>query len=319
MNLTDIDLKLLKLFVTVVRCGGFTPAQAHLNVTQSTVSNHMRALEERLGLRLCERGRAGFRLTLQGRQIYEATESLLRSIDAFRSEALSLKGELAGDLRIGLVDNMIGDEASPLIDALREVAGFGPRLHPHLVIADPQTLELEVTSGRLDAAIGVFPAPISSLQRLPFHTEEQGFYCGEAHALFDRPEGAISLDQIRGSRVISRSYWHLSDLERLGMREAAAVANSMEAALALVLTGAFLGFLPVHLAQPWEQRKRLRRLMNHDLGYKAEIVVLYRGSADRHPLISAFLEACRRARASNIRVGRGSGRSRSARGARAPC
>jgi DNA-binding transcriptional LysR family regulator len=46
----------------VVECGGFTPAQAELNISASALSTKMAALETRLGMRLCQRD--GFALSL---------------------------------------------------------------------------------------------------------------------------------------------------------------------------------------------------------------------------------------------------------------
>ena len=75
-RLSDIDLRLLRIFVSVVDAGGFSLATAKLNVAESTISQHMTDLEKRLGMRLCERGRAGFRLTADGEQVYKATIDL---------------------------------------------------------------------------------------------------------------------------------------------------------------------------------------------------------------------------------------------------
>ena len=63
IQLYDVDLKLLRVFETIVKCGGFSAAQAALNVGQSTISEQMTQLEARLGVKLCQRGRSGFRLT----------------------------------------------------------------------------------------------------------------------------------------------------------------------------------------------------------------------------------------------------------------
>lgn len=55
-QVSDIDLRLLQVFLTVVRCGGFAAAQPILNIGQPTISEHMNRLETRIGVRLCERG-----------------------------------------------------------------------------------------------------------------------------------------------------------------------------------------------------------------------------------------------------------------------
>ena len=63
LQLADIDLKLLRVFCTIVEAGGFTPAQTRLNLSQSRISSLITNLEARLGMRLCQReiGRASCR------------------------------------------------------------------------------------------------------------------------------------------------------------------------------------------------------------------------------------------------------------------
>ena len=58
-QITDFDIKLLRIFKTVCECGSFTSAESVLGISRSAISLHMSDLENRLGLRLCQRGRAG--------------------------------------------------------------------------------------------------------------------------------------------------------------------------------------------------------------------------------------------------------------------
>ena len=51
-NLAEGDIRLLRVFAKVVEAGGFSAAQISLNVSQSTISTHMMALEQRLGVKL---------------------------------------------------------------------------------------------------------------------------------------------------------------------------------------------------------------------------------------------------------------------------
>ena len=84
-QISDMDLRLLRVFRTVVDCGGMAAAELELNIGTSTVSRHVKDLETRLGLTLCRRGRAGFALTPEGHKIYDQTTALLAATDAFRS------------------------------------------------------------------------------------------------------------------------------------------------------------------------------------------------------------------------------------------
>ncbi|MFM7786129.1 MAG: LysR family transcriptional regulator, partial [Gammaproteobacteria bacterium] len=61
-QVTDLDLRLLRVFRTVVESGGFAAAELALNVGRSTISKQIKDLETRLGMRLCRRGRGGFAL-----------------------------------------------------------------------------------------------------------------------------------------------------------------------------------------------------------------------------------------------------------------
>lgn len=84
-QLSDMDLRLLQVFKSVVDCGGMAAAELELNIGTSTVSRHVKDLETRLGLVLCRRGRAGFALTPEGQRVYEETLRLLASVEGFRN------------------------------------------------------------------------------------------------------------------------------------------------------------------------------------------------------------------------------------------
>lgn len=83
--LQTLDLRLLRIFQLVVRFNGFSAAQEPLGMTQATISAHMKQLEGRLGVRLCERGRSGFYLTEQGKQVHSAMLDLFSSIEDSRA------------------------------------------------------------------------------------------------------------------------------------------------------------------------------------------------------------------------------------------
>ena len=84
-QISDMDMRLLRVFKAVVDCGGMAAAELELNIGISTISRHVKDLEIRLGLALCRRGRGGFSLTQEGEQIYAQTLSLLAATDAFRT------------------------------------------------------------------------------------------------------------------------------------------------------------------------------------------------------------------------------------------
>jgi hypothetical protein len=62
-SIRDVDIRLLRIFFTIAKSGGFSRAQAKLNLSQSAISTHMAQLETRLGTRLCQRGHGAFEIT----------------------------------------------------------------------------------------------------------------------------------------------------------------------------------------------------------------------------------------------------------------
>lgn len=82
-NLSTLDLRLIRVFLAVTDAGGVSAAQSVLNVGQSTISAQLSSLETRLGYRLCERGRSGFKLTPKGERFYAMSRKLLTALDDF--------------------------------------------------------------------------------------------------------------------------------------------------------------------------------------------------------------------------------------------
>jgi DNA-binding transcriptional LysR family regulator len=88
-----IDLNTLSSFIVVAREKSFTRAAAQLGVTQSALSHSMRALEERMGVRLLARTTRGAAPTEAGERLlsrlaphYEGIESELAAIGELREK-----------------------------------------------------------------------------------------------------------------------------------------------------------------------------------------------------------------------------------------
>src|SRR3990167_7912700 len=152
----DLDLQLLRLFVCVVESGGFSAAQGELGIGQSTISTQMAKLETRLGFRLCERGKAGFRLTPKGEQVLLATHKLFGAIDTFKGEAQGMADKLLGTLNIGLseaLDNQVLERLGAAIGRFRQ---RNQAVQIELLSAMPAELERRLLQDQLHLATGYF-------------------------------------------------------------------------------------------------------------------------------------------------------------------
>jgi DNA-binding transcriptional LysR family regulator len=90
----------LEVFVRVVDSAGFSAAARRLNLSATMVSNHIQALEERLGARLLNRTTRRISLTEVGRAYYERCVQILGELEAADRAAGELQSTPRGMLRL---------------------------------------------------------------------------------------------------------------------------------------------------------------------------------------------------------------------------
>jgi DNA-binding transcriptional LysR family regulator len=96
----SMDLAALADFNAVALHGGFGPASRALGRPKATLSRRVAELEQRLGVRLVERGAHRLRLTEDGRALHERTRGLLAEIDE-AGEAIASRAPVPrGRLRV---------------------------------------------------------------------------------------------------------------------------------------------------------------------------------------------------------------------------
>jgi DNA-binding transcriptional LysR family regulator len=95
----QLDLDLLRAFVTIAETGGFTRAAERLLRTQSTISLQVKRLESQLGRRLFDRTPRSLRLTPDGETLLPQARALLDLHDSIL--ARHAEGEIEGVIRLG--------------------------------------------------------------------------------------------------------------------------------------------------------------------------------------------------------------------------
>lgn len=289
MQIQDADLKLLRIFETIVHSGGFAAAQSTLNIGASSISEYVSQLETRLGVRLCERGRGGFRLTDEGAQLHAAAQRLLGAVDTFNMEAMGVRNQLRGILRFGMVEATLSDMHSPLLMAIRHFGQAAPDVNLQVLIDTPSGLEQRVLDGRLHLAIGPFPAHVPGLDYSVLYREEQGLYCASPHPLFSCEDGRVSPELVSRAKFAARAYLGRQELELLGISQPAASVDNVEGRAMLILSGNYIGFLPPHYAQQWVENGLLRRLDSARYVTHLEFQIITRRGVERPRVVQSFV------------------------------
>ncbi|WP_316168643.1 MULTISPECIES: LysR family transcriptional regulator [unclassified Bradyrhizobium] len=90
----------LTAFAGVVETGGFSAAARRLNMSTTMVSNHVQALEDRLGVRLLNRTTRKVSLTEIGKAYYDRAAQILADLEQADDIASALHATLRGTLRV---------------------------------------------------------------------------------------------------------------------------------------------------------------------------------------------------------------------------
>lgn len=291
-RLSDTDIRLLHVFRAVVECRGFSNAQAVLNVGQPTISSHINQLEQRLGFRLCDRGRTGFRLTHKGESVYEQTLILFKAHEQFQNLTLELKGKLSGFLKLGLIDSTITDPNCPIIRSLELLNNRANEIAIRLSILTPNNLEKAVLDGDIDIAFGTFDQKVPNLRYQPVYVEHNTLYCARNHLIASLTDDAEIHKAIKDSRKVTRSYLEGEDLFPLGSDHSAnhASVEFLEAAATMLLAGGHIGFLPNHYAKIWEESGQLIPVLRREYAYTSEFFIVTRKNLRGSVIVETFLE-----------------------------
>src|SRR5882762_9073552 len=139
----------LKAFASIVERASFARAADHLGVSRSALSQTIRQLEGRLGVRLLNRTTRSVASTAAGSRLHERIAPMILEMDAAVAEAVASTGRAAGTLRI----NTLGMAAKKIIaPRLGRFHRANPDVVLDIVIDDGLS---DIVAGRFDAGIRV--------------------------------------------------------------------------------------------------------------------------------------------------------------------
>lgn len=286
MILANADLRQLRIFVAVAECGGLSAAEARLAVGRSTISLALSDLETRIGARLCRRGRGGFALTEDGVRVLDGARRLLRTCDAFWGEVRGGGRRLSGRLAVAVMDGTATDAACPLAGSIAALRDRADDVLVDVAVASPVEVELAVLNGRAEIGLAITRHPLAGLVYDPCYAETACLHVGRGHPLFDADPAALGPDALATADYVRRGHVRGGDLE--GPGRPAATSDHEEGILHLVLTGRYVGYLPVHHAAPWVAAGRLRALGIPGSRQVRDVYAIRRNGSPLSPVARAF-------------------------------
>ena len=187
-----LNLSLLRSFVSLAETGSFQDAAARLQIAQPTISQHIKKLENDLGVTLIERNHSGSRSTRQGERLLPYARSLLRTAE--RATAVAQ----GSALMIGCSGNIAGYFISQAIRRFLESDGW-PGGWEVRSAPNPQTAEM-LLSREVDLAVMEWPMDNASIAVTAWRQEEMVVILPSDHPFAGR--AAISVDAFLALRLI---------------------------------------------------------------------------------------------------------------------
>jgi DNA-binding transcriptional LysR family regulator len=296
MIIDSVNLNHLRVFECVYRTRSMTSASSELHLTQSGVSQHVKSLEDMLGVRLFDRIKQRLVPTTQGTILFQSCSEGLNQLEQGLWKIKGEGNELGGTVSIGLPTEFGNNVVMPLISKLG-------KKHPHvkfrLALGFVSAMNEGLLRGELDFAFVDDFSPDRRVTTEKVYDEILDL-CISDELL--KKKGAPkqqnkkffeSLDYIEyqeGEPVLRRWFAHHLDSRNLTLN-VKAVGLDAQGVGRLIQTELGAGVLPHHLVVKLQKEgHKLHRFKGSGKPLKNAISVAYLGGRTHSPAAVAALE-----------------------------
>jgi LysR family hydrogen peroxide-inducible transcriptional activator len=241
-----MTLNELRYIVAVAQEKSFGRAAAKCFVSQPALSVAIQKLEEELGTQLFERGKSEVSVTPVGARVVEQAQLVLEEAARIRELARAGRNQLVGSLKLGVIYTVAPYLLPDLIPVLHLRA---PEMPLELEENLTEVLEVELKSGRLDAAIIALPFAPPGVATVFLYEEPFQVVVPSEHKWAKRK--SVHPDELVGEHAILLNVGHcfrdqiLDACPELNRQDVpTARTNSLETVRNMVASGLGVSVLP---------------------------------------------------------------------------
>lgn len=191
-------IEAFKVFCDVAETSSFSKAAGLNAITQSAVSQQIRAMEKRFGVTLLERAHRCVHLTQEGRVLLEGCRQILGVYQGLHARLHELRDVVAGEVRIASIFSIGLHELPPVLKGFRQQY---PEAELHVEYRRSTQVYAEVLAGEVDLGLVAYPAARPGLLIEIFNEDEMVVICHPNHPLAKRE--TIRLEELSGEKLIS--------------------------------------------------------------------------------------------------------------------
>lgn len=258
--MSNENLRDLSAFVAVAEEGSFTRAAARLGVSQSALSQTIRGLEERLGLRLLNRSTRSVAPTEAGGRLLTRVQPALREIDDGLTQLSELREKPAGTIRITADEFAVHHVLWPAIER------FLPNYPDILVDLITDYGRTDIVSDRYDAGVRRGRLVAHDMIAVPISADIRMAVVGSPDYLASRPQPRLPQDLVGHSCINLRLPHHgqffawtfrKGGKEQRVKVEGQLVFSTLPAVLTATLAGFGLAYMPEAMVAPFVESGQL--------------------------------------------------------------
>ena len=173
-----MHLKDVEIYCEVASRRSFSKAAKAHNMSQSSASHAVSALERRLGKQLIDRSKRPLELTPAGRIYYEGCREMLRAFQAVEERVLGIENRLTGKLAVAAIYSVGLLQMDALVRRFEEVY---PEVEVRVVYRHPDEVYEAVRTGEAQLGIVSFPREGGEFASLPWQEQEMAVVVPPSH------------------------------------------------------------------------------------------------------------------------------------------
>ncbi len=178
-----MDIQQLRYVVALSQELHFLKASQKVNVSQPTLSQQLKKLENELGAPLFERAPKNVRLTPQGRKFVPYAISVLDTLQKGIKDLQEQEGVVTGTIRLGVIPSIC---SYLMPEVLTSLAKNAPRIKVELYEETTSVLVEDLKSGKLDMGILALPVEDRGISAITLCTEPFFVAVAKTHRLAGR-------------------------------------------------------------------------------------------------------------------------------------
>lgn len=289
-----MDLRHLEIFAKVAELGSFSKAAEALFLTQPTVSEHIRGLEQYLGVRLLDRLGRGAAPTKAGQLLLGYARRILELHREARQALEQFQGRMGGELVVG-ASTIPGEYVLPaVIGRFKEKY---PDVQISLLIGDTQRVVDWVQDGRVEVGVAGARIPRRALEYREWMPDELVVVVSSGHPWHARK--TVTLNEVRAEPLVvrERGSGSRAALERalaevglnLGAFKVVGEMGSTQAIKQAVKVGVGISLISKRAVAEECQHGILHCVTVKDLRFRRAFYLVTNTARTRSPLAEAFL------------------------------